>query len=132
MCRCPPWELLSVAGVLPTRFAPCGPWPVYHPTTYPSTHPTHPCLSRPQPAHVIGRDTSSCVMIPLAFSAGKRFFVTVLGLNLVQLVDTSSPLRWRVIQVGRGGCLHTGQGAQQCEVGRSMVSLAQWGPALHA
>jgi hypothetical protein len=52
----------------------------------------------PQPAHVIGSRTSSCVFIPLAFSAGRRFFVTVLGMSLVQLVDSTDPLSWQALQ----------------------------------
>lgn len=55
-------------------------------------------LSLHQPAHVIGSRSSSCVFIPLAFSGGRRFFVTVLGLSVVQLVDTSDPWRWRTLQ----------------------------------
>ncbi|KAL4451302.1 hypothetical protein ABPG77_009374 [Micractinium sp. CCAP 211/92] len=51
-----------------------------------------------KPAHVIGSRSSSCVFIPLAFSGGRRFFVTVLGLSVVQLVDTSDPWRWRTLQ----------------------------------
>ena len=43
----------------------------------------------------------------LGFSSGRRVVATVLGLSLVQLVDTSDPFRWRVIQVSTllGRCL---------------------------
>lgn len=44
--------------------------------------------------------TESCVFTVLGFSSGRRVVATVLGLSLVQLVDTSNPFRWRVIQVG--------------------------------
>lgn len=82
----------------PSHLCPC----VFHsfvqPTMSPSgcTNPGRPsCL---QPAHVIGSRSSSCVFIPLAFSGGRRFFVTVLGLSVVQLVDTSDPWRWKTLQ----------------------------------
>lgn len=39
----------------------------------------------------------------LAFSSGTRVVGTVLGLSLVQLIDTSDPFKWRVIQVGWWG-----------------------------
>ncbi|PRW58602.1 MFS general substrate transporter [Chlorella sorokiniana] len=53
-----------------------------------------------KPAHFIAGEgrTESCVFTVLGFSSGRRVVTTVLGLSLVQLVDTSNPFRWRVIQ----------------------------------
>lgn len=45
-----------------------------------------------KPVHYIsGSGTGSCVFAQLAFTGGTRFVVTVLGLSVVQLVDTSDP-----------------------------------------
>lgn len=51
-----------------------------------------------QPTLVTSHLSSSCVFIPLGFSSGTRFVSTFLGLNLIQLVDTTSPWQWRVLQ----------------------------------
>lgn len=82
MCSTPSMQpTLQTSGYV----AACDPQP---PTT----------ISYPQPALVTSYLSSSCVFVPLNFSSGTRFVGTSLGLNLIQLIDTSSPFSWRVIQ----------------------------------
>lgn len=72
----------------------------------------------------------------LAFSGGKRVVATVLGLSLVQLIDTSDPWRWRVIQVGLGrvGSGRVGRGALAGRAGVGLLTIGwhQTNTASHA
>ena len=58
-----------------------------------------------KPVHFItGAGTGSCVFTPLAFSGGRRYVATVLGLSIVQLLDTSDPWRFKTLQARGAGC----------------------------
>jgi len=62
-----------------------------------STGPLPPCPLL-QPVHYVGTRTNHCLAAP--FANGTRTMVAVFGMDLIQLLDTSNPWKYTVLQVG--------------------------------